>query len=43
MKNIIANISKIIMREKLLNSEKNKGSVFNASELTIEEMKALLA
>lgn len=43
MKNIIANISKIIMREKLLNSEKNKGRVFNASELTIEEMKALLA
>lgn len=42
MKNIIANISKIIMREKLLNSEKNKGCVFNASELTIEEMKALL-
>lgn len=41
MKNIIANISKIIMREKLLNSEKNKGRVFNASELTIEEMKAL--
>lgn len=42
MKNIIANISKIIMREKLLNSEKNKGNVFNASELTFEEMKALL-
>lgn len=42
MKNIIANISKIIMREKLLNSEKNKGRVFNASELTIDEMKALM-
>lgn len=42
MKNIIANISKIIMREKLLNSEKNIGRVFDASELTIDEMKALM-
>lgn len=43
MKNIVKNIYKIIMREKLLNSEKNKGNVFNASDLTIEEMKALMA
>lgn len=42
MKNIYNVIHKILMKEKLLNSEKNIGRVFDASELTIEEMKALL-
>lgn len=42
MKNIYNTIRKIIMKEKLLNSEKNIGHVFDASNLTIEEMKALL-
>lgn len=42
MKNIYDIIQKFITKEKLLNSEKNIGRVFNASDLTIEEMKALL-
>lgn len=43
MKNIYVTILKLITREKLLNSEKNIGRVFDASELTIDEMKALMA
>lgn len=43
MKNIYNAICKIIVKEKLLNSEKNHGYVFDATDLTFEEMKALLA
>lgn len=42
MKNIYNMIQKFITKEKLLNSEKNIGCVFDATDLTIEEMKALL-
>lgn len=42
MKNIYDIIQKFITKEKLLNSEKNIGRVFDASNLTIEEMKALM-
>lgn len=43
MKNIYNMIQKFITKEKLLNSEKNIGRVFDATDLTIEEMKALMA
>ena len=42
MYTVINYIVKLIIREKLLNSELSKGRVFDANELTIEEMKALM-
>ena len=42
MYTLISNITKLIIRQKLLNSDVSKGRVFNAQDLTFEEMVALL-
>lgn len=42
MYTLISNIAKLIIRQKLLDSDLSKGRVFNAQDLTFEEMVALL-
>lgn len=42
MYTLISNITKLIIRQKLLNSDLSKGRVFDAQELTFEQMVALL-
>lgn len=42
MYTLISNITKLIIRKKLLNSDLSKGRVFDAQELTFEQMVALL-
>lgn len=42
MYTLISNITKLIIRQKLLNSDLSKGRVFDAKELTFEQMIALL-
>ena len=42
MYTLISDITKLIIRQKLLNSDLSKGRVFNAQDLTFEEMVALL-
>ena len=42
MYTLISNITKLIIRKKLLNSDLGKGGVFNAQELTFDQMVALL-
>lgn len=42
MYTLISNITKLVIRQKLLNSDLGKGMVFNAQDLTFEEMVALL-
>lgn len=42
MYTLISNITKLMIRQKLLNSDLSKGGIFNAQDLTFEEMIALL-
>lgn len=42
MYTLISNITKLIIRQKLLNSDLSKGRVFDAQELTFEQMVTLL-